>query len=82
MARLTDEIVDEIHTGRLQHAASFNNDMGRILDDLCTSQQRRVAQGWSIIKASESHVDQAGTALQRSRFAHRPESAPGVARSA
>ena len=37
MARLTDEIVDEIHAIRLQHAAGFDYDIGRIIDDLQVS---------------------------------------------
>ena len=71
MARLTDEIVDEIHAVRLQHAASFDNDMERILDDLASSQQGRVAQGWQLIKSSKLPTAQAESPLQRTRFAQR-----------
>ena len=69
MARLTDEIVDEIHAVRLQHAASFDNDMERILDDLASSQQPRVAQGWQLIKTSKLPAAHTDSSLQRTRFA-------------
>jgi hypothetical protein len=34
MARLMDDIIEEIHTTRQEHAARFAHDMGRIVDDL------------------------------------------------
>jgi len=53
MARLTDEIVDEIHATRLHHAVGFDYDAGRILADLRFSQQNRAAQGWTVINSPE-----------------------------
>ncbi len=81
MARLTDEIVDEIHALRLQHAAGFDNNMARILDDLCASQQSRVAQGWLVIKTIDSPSEQAGASLQRSRFAQCSGASPAAAQA-
>lgn len=71
MARLTDEIVDEIHAVRLRHAASFDNDMNRILDDLAASQQSRVAQGWTLVQFADTSSEHPGASLQRTRFAQR-----------
>lgn len=73
MARLTDEIVEEIHAARRQHAAHFDNDIGRIIDDLLTSQDKRVAEGWPLIKATEAPPVHRESVLQQSRFAHRTE---------
>lgn len=72
MARLTDEIVDEIHAVRLQHAASFDNDMDSILDDLVASQQSRVAQGWPLVKSPDAPSNHPDSPLQRARFTPRP----------
>ena len=76
MARLTDEIVDEIHAVRLQHAASFDNDMDRILDDLAASQQSRVAQGWLLIKSPDTPSNHTDSTLQRARFTPRSGVSP------
>lgn len=70
MARLTDEIVEEIHATRREHAARFDNDIERILDDLCASQEKRVAEGWPLSKTVKSDSVPRDSALQRSRFAH------------
>jgi hypothetical protein len=76
MARLTDEIVDEIHAVRSQHAASLDNDMDSILDDLAASQQRRVAQGWPLVKSRDAPSEQTRLPLQSTRFVRRSDLLP------
>jgi hypothetical protein len=51
MARLTDDIIEEIHAVRQEHAARFAHDIGRIVDDLQAGQEKHVAEGWKLIKA-------------------------------
>lgn len=69
MTRLTDEIVDEIHRIRQQHAARFGFDSDRIIDDLRLSQEKHVAEGWILVHADDALP--ANAALQRTRFARR-----------
>jgi len=71
MARLTDEIVDKIHAVRLKHAAQFDNDRDRILDNLVESQQHRVALGWPVIDRLESTRPVVGRLKPWNRFAQR-----------
>jgi hypothetical protein len=70
MARLTDEIIEEIHAVRLQHAARFDYDLDRIIDDLRAGQEKHVAEGWQLIKAPETLPVLPNSALLRTRFAH------------
>ena len=71
MMPLTDEIVDEIHTVRQQHAARFDFDIDRIIDDLCVGQEKHAAEGWPLRKAPDTPPINPNSALQRSRFARR-----------
>ena len=71
MARLTDDIIEEIHSTRKEHAARFAHDMGRIVDDLQAGQAKHVAEGWQLIKAPTTPHAHPDSALQRSRFARR-----------
>jgi hypothetical protein len=71
MARLTDDIIEEIHSTRQEHAARFAHDMGRIVDDLQAGQEKHVAEGWQLIKAPTTPRVQPDSALQRTRFARR-----------
>ena len=71
MTRLTDEIVDEIHSIRQQHAARFDFDIDRIIDDLRVGQEKHAAEGWPLRKAPDTPPVNPNSALQRTRFAHR-----------
>lgn len=71
MTRLTDEIVDEIHSIRQQHAAGFDFDIDRIIDDLRLGQEKRAAEGWPLCNASDTPPVNSNSALQRTRFAQR-----------
>lgn len=71
MARLTDDIIEEIHSTRQEHAARFAHDMARIVDDLQAGQEKHVAEGWQLIKVPTTPHAHPGSALQRSRFARR-----------
>lgn len=71
MARLTDEIIEEIHAVRQQHAAQFDYNLDRIIDDLRAGQDKHVADGWPLIKAPNVLPVMPNSALQRIRFAHR-----------
>jgi hypothetical protein len=65
----TDEIIEEIHVIRREHAASFNFDIERILDDLKKSEKLRTAQGWPLVQAQEKPTTE--LEFQRIRFGHR-----------
>lgn len=71
MARLTDEIIEEIHLVRQKHIAMFDYDFDQIVDDLRASQEKHVADGWVLIKASTSPKVMPNFVLQRMRFARR-----------
>ena len=71
MARLTDEIIEEIHSVRQQHAARFDYDINRILDDLRASQEKHVSEGWPLSIVSEVPPVSAGSALRHGRVAYR-----------
>jgi hypothetical protein len=68
-ALLTDEIIDEIHAVRREHATRFDFDMQRIIADLRNSERKNTAQGWPLVQARESSSPD--TAVQRIRFFHR-----------
>lgn len=71
MAQLTDELVAEIHAVRQSHAASFDHDLNKIIDDLRAGQDKHTADGWQILKAPEKLPVAAGAVLQRLRLLHR-----------
>jgi len=52
MQLTNDEIVEATHAIRFEHAASFDFDMVRILDDLKASEQAHTEQGWPLIQAA------------------------------
>lgn len=66
---VTDEIVEEIHTIRREHAASFDFDIERILADLKKSERMHTEQGWPLVKTRETLPP--NTAFQRIRFTQR-----------
>ena len=66
----TDEIIEEIHAARLEHAASFDFDIERIIADLKKSEQTRTEQGWPLVHTQEAPLSPK-TAFQRIRFTHR-----------
>ena len=47
---VTDEIVEEIHAIRREHAASFDFDIERILADLKKSERIHTEQGWPLVQ--------------------------------
>jgi hypothetical protein len=65
----TDEIIEEIHAIRREHAASFDFDIERIITDLKKSERIHTEQGWPL--AQEQETPPPNTAFQRIRFAHR-----------
>lgn len=67
----TDEIVDEIHAVRLAHAASFDFDMVKIIEDLKSSEQAHTKDGWPLIKAQQTPASSSNKALQHARFSKR-----------
>jgi len=74
MTQLTDEIVDEIHTIRQQHADRFNFDIDRIIDDLRAGQEKHAAEGWPLRKALDTLPVNPNSVLQRTRFASKQKS--------
>lgn len=66
---ITDEIVEEIHAIRREHAASFDFDIERIIADLKKSERIHTEQGWPLVKTRETPPS--NTAFQRIRFTHR-----------
>ena len=66
---ITDEIIDEIHAVRQEHAACFDFDIERIIADLRRSERMNTAQGWPLVQAREGSSP--NMAVQRIRFAHR-----------
>ena len=42
----TDEIIEEIHAVRREHAARFDFDIERIIADLKKSEREHTEQGW------------------------------------
>ncbi len=67
----TDETIDELHTVRLAHAARFDFDVARIIDDLRASERSRTEQGWPLVQASPA-TSSPDRAFQRIRFASHP----------
>ncbi len=71
MAQLaTDEIIEEIHAIRLEHAARFDFDIARIIDDLRTSERAHTEEGWPLVHAPEGFPSP-NKVLQRTRFSRR-----------
>ncbi|MEQ1528257.1 MAG: hypothetical protein ABL925_03005 [Methylococcales bacterium] len=50
----TDEIIEEIHAIRREHAANLGFDMQLILADLKKSEQLRTEQGWPLVKEQKT----------------------------
>lgn len=65
----TDEIIEEIHAVRREHAANFDFDIERIITDLKKSERIHTEQGWLLVQAQETPLPNA--AFQRIRFTHR-----------
>ncbi|MDD5035234.1 MAG: hypothetical protein PHE55_10780 [Methylococcaceae bacterium] len=66
----TDEIIEEIHAIRLEHAARFDFDMERILADLKQSEQARTEEGWPLMQVQQT-PNSSETRFSRTRFARR-----------
>lgn len=66
---VTDEIIEEIHTIRREHAASFEFDIDRILIDLKKSEQIHTEQGWSLVQVQDKPIPD--LAFNRIRFVQR-----------
>ena len=66
---VTDEIIEEIHATRREHAASFDFDIERIMADLKKSERIHPEQGWPLVQAQERLTTD--VAFQRIRFGHR-----------
>ena len=66
----TDEIIEEIHAIRLEHAACFDFDIERIIADLKKSELTHTEQGWLLVHANDRRVSP-NTSFQRTRFARR-----------
>jgi hypothetical protein len=62
-----DEILEEIHHSREEHAKSFNYDLQAICDDL---RQRQVASDRQIISTCKFYVDDSGTFGSRNCYAN------------
>lgn len=74
MERLTDEIVEEIHAARQEHATRFDFDIDRIIDDIKQRETRQDRNMWPLIKIPEHAPVSINATLQRMRFAtHRTE---------
>lgn len=50
----TDEIIEEIHAVRHEHAANLGFDIERILADLKKSERLRTEQGWPLVQIQET----------------------------
>jgi hypothetical protein len=66
---VTDEIIEEIHAVRREHAASFDFDIERIMSDLKKSERIHTEQGWPLVQAQET--PQSNRTFQRIRLIHR-----------
>jgi hypothetical protein len=66
---MTDEIIDEIHAVRREHAASFDFDIKLIIADLRRSERIHTEQGWPLVQVREGPAP--GMASTRIRFAQR-----------
>ena len=64
---MTDEIIDEIHAVRREHAASFDFDIKLIIADLRRSERIHTEQGWPLVQVREGQAPD--MASQRIRFA-------------
>ncbi|MFA7239596.1 MAG: hypothetical protein WC091_05735 [Sulfuricellaceae bacterium] len=62
---IADEIIEEIHAIRREHAASFDFDIARIINDLKKSEQIRTNQGWPL--ASTREIPMPNTSFCRMR---------------
>jgi len=67
---LNDEVIDEVRAIRDAHAARFAYDLRAIYADLTRSEADRIAAGHPFV-SPPSELPAPGSALQRTRFAHR-----------
>jgi hypothetical protein len=51
---MADEIIEEIHAVRRQHAAAFDFDIQRIINDLKESERKHTDEGWPLINSPEA----------------------------
>jgi len=65
---VTDEIIEEIHATRREHAASFDFDIERILAKK-KSERIHTEQGWPLEQAKDPPTP--NKAFKRIHFAHR-----------
>lgn len=65
----TDEIIEEIHAIRREHASNLGFDIARILADLKKSERLHTEQGWPLVQTQETPPPNAVS--QKIRFAHR-----------
>lgn len=65
----TDEIIEEIHAVRREHAANLGFDIELILADLKKSERLHTEQGWPLVQMQETPPPNAVS--QKIRFAHR-----------
>lgn len=68
MASFTDEIIEEIHATRQEHAARFGFDIDRILDDLKQLETQRNSEIWPLAKTPECPPVSENATLQKIRF--------------
>jgi hypothetical protein len=66
-----DEIVEEIHKARQEHAARLDFDIDRIIDDLKRQEAERNPNMWPLIKAPEHPPSPINVTLQRMRLSVR-----------
>ncbi len=69
MARLFDEIIEEIHAVRHAHAAQFNFDIDLILKDLKESEAAHTKSGWAAAQPSPPYAPLRHAGFRRTRFA-------------
>lgn len=52
LAPVTDETIAEIHAIRQEHAAHFDHDLNKIIDDLRAGQDKHTSEGWQVVPAN------------------------------
>jgi hypothetical protein len=65
-ALMTDEIIEEIHVIRHEHASRFDFNIQRIIADLKKSEQMHTEQGWLLLQAQQKPISK--PVFQRIRF--------------
>lgn len=67
---MIDSIVAEVRANRTKHAASFDNDLDRIYEDLIAHQNKHASEGWEILPPP-ANFQMPNPAPQRTRFVRR-----------